>query len=463
MGPLRALQGYARSSDEDEACFVFWCGTEAHVVVVRPELVQELLLNTEGKFQRQTELVKELFREGLLASEGARWKKHRKILKSPFRMECIRDAVPAICMCCEKMLADWKRYGNNPFGPNREFSNLMLAILGEVAFGVTLDLPEARRREMHRALVLLTTEVVRRHFSPFPTWTISRRRTRKAAQTLSDLTDEIIARGEHRLAGHETEGVGNLLDLLLWERNGGALSTEDVRDEVLGILIAGHETSATALSWVVAMLAKHPEVQQQARAEVDRELVGRAPASSDIDRLEYLTQVIQETLRLYPSVPFSIHRAAQDISFGGYFLPKGTRIDLSSYLIHRDPRAWEKPDEFDPNRFSHARARKIPAYQYFPFLKGPHGCIGMNLALTELKIAAAMLLQRFELAPYVGALKENIRVSLHPSGLEIALLPRDVARHGANAQVRSNGDVANVIEQGGAAPHPPEPPPARRE
>ena len=298
-------------------------------------------------------------------------------------------------------------------------------MLGRTAFGYDFDQRPELRRPLHRALVTLTTEVVRRHFAPVPYWRLlPSGAVAKAQACLAEVVASIVSHGEERLAAGDA--TDDLLALLLRARDEGKLTTDDVRDEVLNILIAGHETSATAMSWVVAMLAKHPEVQAKARREIDERLGGRPPTAETVEALPYLTQLIKETMRLNPPVPFSIHVAEKDGFVGDVFVPKGTAIDLLSYLVHRDPALWSDPLRFDPERFG-SEGGDIPPHRYFPFLIGPHTCIGMHLAMTELRVVTAMLLQRFELAPHVGALRENIRISLHPAGLQILLRPR--ARH----------------------------------
>jgi cytochrome P450 len=319
------------------------------------------------------------------------------------------------------LLTSWAPRAGTPFRPNRDLSALLLTMLGRTAFGYAFDTRPELRAPIHRALVTLTSEVVKRHFAPVPYWRLVPGRAVADAQAcLAKVVDDIVVHGERRRAA----GVAadDLLELLLRAREDGKLTDADVRDEVLNILIAGHETSATAMSWIVAMLAKHPDVQAKARREVDRRLGGRAPTAESLESLPYVTQVIKETMRLYAPVPFSIHRAERDGFVGDVFVPKGTAIDLLSYLAHRDPASWPEPLRFDPDRFA---SGDIPPHRYFPFLIGPHTCIGMHLAMTELRVVTAMLLQRFELAAHVGELRENIRISLHPAGLEILLRKRE--------------------------------------
>lgn len=418
-GPLNAISRLA--GECDGPCFVLFCGTIPHVVPRDPDAIREVLLNADA-FVRDGTATDVLFRKGLLTTDGEPWRARRQLMNPAFQRDAVTDAVPVICDEVEALLATWQLRSAAPFSPHRDISTMMLRILGRFTFGFEFDAERHGGRTLHRSLARLTQEVVRRHFAPFPYWKLWRSRHLVGAQAFLDgvIKDVLTEAQARRRRG---EGTSGFLELLLDARATAEISDADVHDEVLGILVAGHETSATALSWVLALLAKHSEVQARCHAEVDDVLRGRRPTMKDIETLGYVGQTIKETMRLYPPVPMSIYRAVCDTDLGGHRIPAGTRIDVLSYVTHRDPHLWSEPLVFDPSRFAPERARAVHACQYFPFLVGRHSCIGVRLAMLELMVATVLILQRTSLG-LEGTLAAGMRVSLHPSGFQLVLSER---------------------------------------
>ena len=185
------------------------------------------------------------------------------------------------------------------------------------------------------------------------------------------------------------------------EETGEGMTDRQLRDEMMTFLLAGHETTAVALSWTWYLLARHPSVLESLRAEVPSALGGRTPAPDDVPRLRYARMVVEEAMRLYPPVWGFFRQALGPDTLGEHTVPKGAVIFISPYVTHRHPRFWDDPERFDPERFTPERARERPRFAYVPFSGGPRLCIGNEFALMEAQLAVAMTVQRYrlELAP----------------------------------------------------------------
>ncbi len=228
----------------------------------------------------------------------------------------------------------------------------------------------------------------------------------RVLQGLDTLVRRIIA--EHRSTGKDT---GDLLSLLLLaqDEDGSQMSDQQLHDEVLTLLLGGHETTANALVWACWRWSQHPEVAQKLREEVDSVLGQRAPKLEDFPRLQYVDMVIKETLRVYPPAWILGRQAMQDVELGGYHVRKGTMVFVSPYVQHHDPRWFEEPEEFHPEHFSEEKEKKIRAYAYIPFGAGPRACIGSRFTLTERKVVLTLLAQKCQLT-----LAPNQKVEMEP-------------------------------------------------
>jgi cytochrome P450 len=200
------------------------------------------------------------------------------------------------------------------------------------------------------------------------------------------------------------------------EETGEAMSDGQLRDEVMTIFLAGHETTANALTWTLYLLSRHPEVRRRLEREVAEALGGRAPTAADLPKLGYALAVVQESMRLYPPVWLVMRRCERDDVIAGYRVPAHDFIALPPFIIHRDPKLFENPEGFDPDRFLGERAAQIPRFGYLPFSAGPRVCIGNGFALMEAQLVLASLVQRFRLDLVPGH-----RVELHAA---VTLRPR---------------------------------------
>jgi cytochrome P450 len=255
-----------------------------------------------------------------------------------------------------------------------------------------------------------------RRLLPLPDWvpTGGNRRYAAAVRALDAAASEII--GERR--AREQRG-SDLLSTLLQSRDarGRPLDPRLVRDEVVTLLLAGHETTALSLTWTLYLLARHPEAAAKVEAEVDA-VIGhrRAPEASDLPNLGYLAKVIGEAMRLYPPVYLVGRQTTRETELGGYRLPAATVLLMSQWVVHRDPRHFSDPASFRPDRWTESLSRALPRFAYFPFGGGPRICIGQPLALMEAKLVLAAICQRFRLSDACGApVDPYAEVTLRPS------------------------------------------------
>jgi cytochrome P450 len=209
------------------------------------------------------------------------------------------------------------------------------------------------------------------------------------------------------------------------EEGGGGMSDVQLRDEVMTLFLAGHETTANALAWTFHLLAQNPAADARMREELATVLGGRTPTAADVMRLPYTTRVFEESMRLYPPAWLVARRALHDEEFGGYVVPKGTMVGVAPYAIHRHPAFWPEPERFDPDRFLPERAEGRPKYAYFPFGGGQRLCIGIHFAMMEAVIILAMLSQRVRLATVPGhPVVPQALVTLRPKhGIKMTLSP----------------------------------------
>jgi cytochrome P450 len=249
-------------------------------------------------------------------------------------------------------------------------------------------------------------------------------RIRAAMHTIDDVVRGII---DDRVA-NPGSGHDDLLGLLLAARDeqGEALSHTQVRDEVVTLMLAGHETTANGLAWLWYLLAQNPEARARLDAEVDEVLGGRTPTAADAERLVWTTACFQEAMRLYPPAWVLEREAVVDDELDGYRIPARSTVIFPVYLIHRDPRWWPHPDVFDPTRFLGERAAQSHRGAYLPFGAGRRACVGASFALMEGTLIAAMVSQRFDLDLHAGAaVVPEATVTLRPRhGLAMTLRPR---------------------------------------
>lgn len=339
---------------------------------------------------------------GLITSEGEFWKRQRKLAQPAFHRDRLAHLAGAMVRDTGDMLAAWEQEGDRSFDLHEEMMKLTLRIVGHTLF--SSDVMEdagavgaAFNVAIHRANAEATAIVHLPIWLPLP----GNVRFHRAKAVLDGLVHRII--GERR-ALPEAEHPNDLLAMLMSARDdeGAGMSDEQLRDEVMSIVGAGHETTANALSWTLHLLGDHKDAATRVAAEARATFGGRLPTIDDLPRLPYTRRVVEESMRLYPPV-WGIERIAiEDDVICGIRVPKGTLVGIMPWCIHRDPRYWDDPERFDPDRFLPDAVEARPRYAYLPFGAGPRICIGNNFAMMEAQLLLAMMLDRydFERAPW---------------------------------------------------------------
>ncbi len=371
----------------------FQMGPRLAHLVSRPEWVRYVLATHHQDYPKSVlyQRLEPVLGKGLLTSEGEFWRRQRRIADPAFHLERIGGFAATMTDATAAMLDRWEAAAASglPFDLAPEMGRLTMSIAARTMFGA--DVSDASS-SVGRALNVAIHHAMRQIQALFPLpETLPTRdnlRLRRAIRTLDAVVYRMIA--ERR---RHTAPTDDLLSMLIEARDpetGATMSDQQLRDEVMTLFLAGHETTANALAWTFYLLGKAPAADRRLAAELDEVLGGRVPTLADVPRLGYTTMVIQEAMRLYPPAWVVSRMARRDDVIGGYQIPAGSTVVISQYVVHRHPDYWEQPEGFDPDRF----AGRPPA-AYFPFGAGPRVCIGSNFAMLEAKLVLAMVAQRY--------------------------------------------------------------------
>jgi cytochrome P450 len=382
-----------------------------------PDHIQHVLQGNVANYRkgRGYKILKLSLGEGLLTSEGSLWQRQRKMTQPSFQGQQVASFVPTMADNALSMLRRWENHAaqHTAFDVVPDFMRLTLNIAAQVLFTTNL---EADAESIRRTLDIGRDYSVERAWSIFPPpLSLPTRRNREyrgALANIHGIMDRIIS--DRR---KETARISDLLTMLMEARddNGAPMSDKQLRDEVITLLTAGHETTTLALAWTCFLIATRPEVVERMTAEAAF-LNGRIPAYEDLTKLRYSRMVLEESMRLYPPVWTLARTAIHDDEIGGYRIPAGSEILIFNYITQRHPKWWQEPDTFRPERFAPENSAARPRYAYLPFGAGPRTCIGLNFAMTELLIVLTLLLQRFRLKLAIdpASVRPDPSVTLQP-------------------------------------------------
>jgi cytochrome P450 len=419
--PFSLLVGLARDHGD---VVRFRAGPIDVHLVTSPAGAQHVLQDNNRNYGKQTRGFQKLrlvLGQGLLTSEGDFWRQQRRIAQPGFHREKIRRFADAMTRATETMLERWgSRPADETLDVAHEMMLLTLAIVGETL--LSLDTTEESRR-VGAAVTLTLEHIQRRMFSAFAIVEAlplpSNRRFRRAVGYMDQLVFKVIE--DRRRSGNDPDDLLSMLMQARDEQTGEGMSARQLRDEVMTIFAAGHETTANALAWTFYLLSLHPGVARRLRAELRETLAGRAPRYDDLAHLPYTAAVVHEALRLYPPAWVISRSAIGDDVVCGYDVPAGSIVVVSPYITHRREASWPNPEGFDPERFVDAvgaeRAAGRHRFDYFPFGGGPRQCIGNGFALMEAQLVLATVAQRFDLHLVPGhAVRAEPLVTLRPKG-----------------------------------------------
>ena len=395
--------------------YAIWIGDKPFYVISDPNLVREVLVERAKEFHKAA-LVKDAVGRfagnGLFANEGDFWRRQRKLAQPAFHHGRIEAYGVTMVAQTLVMLDGWQAGERRDIA--HEMTNLTLGIVNKTLFNVDVSAQADHIGELMTIILSATNDRIN---SYDPIWArllqTKQRREAAAIEELFAIIEGIIA--EHRRDGADR---GDLLSMLLAARDedGNPMSEQQLRDEVITLFVAGHETTANALAWAFYLVAQHPDVEAKLLQELAA-LNGNPPTLRDLAQLPYSEQVIKEAMRLYPPAGGVTRQPIHDIELGGYPVAKGTMVAISTYVMHRDPKLFADPDRFDPDRFTPENEAKLPKYAYLPFGAGPRICIGNSFAMMEARLILLTVLQKFSLRLAPGqTVKAEQVFTLRPKG-----------------------------------------------
>jgi cytochrome P450 len=371
-------------------------GPRALYQLNNPDAIQYVLVKAADKFYKSPMLkraTRKAIGEGLLTSEGEFHKRQRKLVQPAFHHNRIARYAEAMVDYTTQMLNGWKPGQQRDI--HHEMMRLTMQIVARTLFDADVSSDADTIGQAISIGIEATSERITKPFA-LPEWipTPLNVKRRKAAEVITHTIMNII--NARRDSGEDT---GDLLSMLLMgqDENGEGMTDKQIYDEVVTLFIAGHETTANALSWTLYLLALHPEIEAKLVDELRAVLGEYPPTVGDLGKLQYTDQVIKEAMRLYPPAWVITRQAIEDVIIGGYEIPAGSIVLMSPYVMHRHPRYWDEPEKFMPERFVPDWEDRIPKYAYFPFGGGPRICVGNQFALMEANLVLATLIQRCSL------------------------------------------------------------------
>jgi cytochrome P450 len=362
--------------------------------VLHPELIEQVLVTDHDRFDKWgfEDLGGEFAAEGLLLTDGDQWRRQRTTIQNAFTLDRIQGYGATMARCADEMVAGWD--DGEEITLNRAFSELTLGVLTRSLFDMELGADASLVTEFAETLNARGDLDGVSTFLPMWVPTPENRRYKRVLSDFRVFVEELI--DERRGQADEYD---DLLSLLLTAKDddGNTMSETEVRDQMVTFLFAGHETTSLALTYTFLELAQHGDVRERLDAEHDAVLDGTAPDLTDLDALTYTEQVIRESLRLYPPAYIIFREAREDVELGGYRIPEGTKLTLPQFHVHTDDRWYDRPERFDPDRWTDGFEDSMPDYAYFPFGGGPRHCIGMRFAMLELETVLPTVAQQVEL------------------------------------------------------------------
>lgn len=396
--PLRLFaESFERYGDVSRLRF----GNIGAHLVRGPANVQHILQTHSRNYGKQTrgfEMLRLILGQGLLTSEGDFWLRQRRIAQPAFHRTRIAGFALEMGRAAEESAGRLERAARTGaiVDVAAEMMRVALQIVSRTLFSADVSGDADRIGAALNTLLRQANDRMRRAFLlPLSIPTPANLRFRAARRTLDALVLQLIA-DRRRAAGEATDLLGMLM-AARDETTGESMTDRQLRDEAMTIILAGHETTAVALTWTWMLLSQHPVEARALHAELSQVLAGRAPQLADLPRLPRTRAVIEESMRLFPPAWIIGRSVANDDALAGYRIPAGSLVLVSTYGAHRDPRIFENPEAFDPERFLRRPEAQLPRFAYFPFGGGPRVCIGNAFALMEAQLVLAHLAQRFRL------------------------------------------------------------------
>ena len=398
------------------------------VFLYHPDMVQYVLATGADNFYKGDEAyteLREVLGNGLLTAEGDVWKRQKRQVQPLFTHKTVADYVPMIADEGAQVVDRWRPSADGgTVDLGAEMPRVTLRVVGKAVFGADVDhmLPVFKDRVPY-----LSERAFKRSVNPFrppQNWpTLGNRKAHAMQDDINKVVDDLIA-GHRR----DPDGGRDLVRLLIGASDpetGERLSDVEIRDQALVFLLAGHETTATTLTFALHLLGHHPDVQRRVHDEVDRVLgAGNALTLADVQALEYTTMVVKEAMRLYPAAHGMPRQSKAPFEADGYTIPAEYAVIVSAYATHRHPKFWDDPLSFNPERFTPEREKARHRYAYFPFGGGPRACIGQYFSMLESVIVTAMLMRAYEVKTTQRQVPLCVGITVRPKGPMPAVLKR---------------------------------------
>jgi len=457
------------------------------VVISDPQLAKQVLLTNASKYSKGllAEILEFVMGTGLIPADGEVWKVRRRAVVPALHKKYISAMVDMFADCAlhgaamlgktadeNEMQQQELAFNSSSYKPKSVemenfFSRLALDIIGKAVFNYEFD-SLTTDDPVIQAVYTTLREAEYRSTYPIPYWNIPflaalvprQKQNTAALQVISETLDDLIARCKKLVEEEDEEFVEEFLSkadpsiLHFLVASGDDITSKQMRDDLMTMLIAGHETTAAVLTWTFYCVSDRPDVVAKLREEVDRVLGDRNPTIEDMHALKYTSRVIAESMRLYPQPPVLIRRALEDDVLKGYEIKAGSDIFISTWNLHRSPQLWDRPDEFDPERFPVDRPMPNEVtedFKYLPFGGGKRKCVGDQFALFEAIVALAMLVRRFdfEMAPDAPEVGMTTGATIHTTnGLHLVPKRRVIVASSANGDgddvAHSNGNEAVI-------------------
>lgn len=404
LGHLRQLRAnaidfYVRSFQEYGDVVRIFFGRTPMYLLAHPDHIKVVLHDNPKNFTKQSPgytKMRALFGNGLVTSDGEEWRKQRKIAQPAFHKERIAELGELMTRAAGDMLETWKAKEDDVLDVAPEMMLVTQRIVSESLLGTEAP---ADAQAVGDATSALLQDLVRRQMRPidipvkYPT--PQNRRFQANLKIVEDVVYRAIR--EHRAAkGPRRDLLGMIMDARDDETD-SALGDKELRDQILTIFVAGHETTANALVWTLYFLSLYPKVREAVREEIGSVLGDRTPTMADVPKLQLLDRVLKESMRIKPPITRVGRRIEQPVEIGGYPMDSGHYIVVAPYVTHRHHAFWDNPEGFDPDRFLPEKEKARPRYAYFPFLGGPRQCIGNVFATVEAILILAMIVRRYDL------------------------------------------------------------------
>jgi cytochrome P450 len=396
--------------------------------ISHPDAIEYVLRNNHRNFKKDyfTRQLSSLLGVGLLTSEGDFWRRQRQLAQPALQLSQLHHYGAVMVALTDRLLQNWQD------GQQRDIHADMMGLALDIVAKTLLDAgvagPEAGE-------VGATLEIAMKYLMSPLTWsgwrlglpTPASRRYHRAIRRLDEIMYAFIR--ERRQAGPRADDLLSRL-VMVRDDQGLPMNDDELRDELMTLFLAGHETTALAMSYCFHLLSEHPEAEARLTAEVDDVLGDRTATVADVPNLRYTEWVVREAMRLYPPAWAIGREALADCEIGGFHVPKGTQVQLVQWIVHRDPRWFEEPESFRPERWDNDLARRLPRCAYFPFGDGPRICIGYQFAMLESVLVLATITRRFRLAALPGQTLRLIpSVTLRPKhGIRLVVQGRNNRR-----------------------------------